>query len=238
MRILITRPEDDAAALATELGSRGHEVTTEPLLKVIFPNLPAPDLTGVQALLFTSANGVRAFVRLDPRRDTSVFAVGTATAGEARSAGFHNVVTAAGDVVQLGAAVAKALDPAAGGLIHIAGSVQAGDLKGDLAAKGFNITRAVLYETREAQTLSPATIAKIKGHEIDIILFFSPRTAQTFTRLVAKHQLGGYLNTTTAAALSISVRDVLHSLPWHRIVVANRPALEDLLTAAGLKTST
>lgn len=237
MHILITRPESDAQALARELATLGHEVTVEPLLQVIFPTLPAPGLDGVQALLFTSANGVRAFARLETRRDIATFAVGEATAREARRAGFGTVTAAGGDVASLGETVAKKLDPSGGRLIHIAGSVQAGDLKGDLAARGYRVDRAVLYETLEAKALSPSTVEKIKEGKIDIILFFSPRTAQTFVKLVATHKIGDYLDKTIAASLSISVRDILHSLPWRRIVVAKRPALDDLLAAAGIKTS-
>lgn len=237
MRIMITRPESDAPALARQLKDLGHEVLSEPLLRVIFPDLPPPDLEGAQALLFTSANGVRAFTRLVSRRDIAVFAVGAATAREALAAGFADVATAGGDVASLGQTVAAALDPAAGRLIHIAGSVQAGDLQGDLTARGFAVDRIVLYETLQAGALSPLAVQKIKSREIDIILFFSPRTAQTFADLVEKHRLGDYLAHSIAACLSISVRDILQSLPWHSIVVARRPALDDLLTAAGLKTS-
>src|SRR5262249_30135565 len=69
LRALVTRPEEDAAPLAAALAERGIDVTLEPLLS-IHPLPDAPiDLTGVQALLFTSANGVRSFAELAGARN-------------------------------------------------------------------------------------------------------------------------------------------------------------------------
>lgn len=59
-RILVTRPRDDAEALAAELDQRGFPVMIQPMLEIRMLEGPPLDLDGVQALLFTSANGVRA----------------------------------------------------------------------------------------------------------------------------------------------------------------------------------
>jgi len=72
-KILITRPEEDAKPLADALAERGIASVIEPLLAIrTLPETAAPlaeDLAGVQAILFTSANGVRAFAELSHRRD-------------------------------------------------------------------------------------------------------------------------------------------------------------------------
>ncbi|MCH7833368.1 MAG: uroporphyrinogen-III synthase, partial [Proteobacteria bacterium] len=56
MRLLITRPREDAEPLAALLGERGIETALEPLMSIIDSDTPDPDLSGVQALLITSAN--------------------------------------------------------------------------------------------------------------------------------------------------------------------------------------
>src|SRR4051812_16935975 len=94
----------------------------------------AIDLTNVQAVLFTSANGVRAFAAAERRRDIPAFAVGEATAAAARLAGFTTVDTAGGDVAALADLVRERLTPARGALLHAAGSAVAGDLSGVLGA--------------------------------------------------------------------------------------------------------
>ncbi len=155
---LITRPEEDARPLAEALAERGVATVIEPLL-VIRP-LPeaaadlAKDLAGVQALLFTSANGARAFAELSPRRDIGVLAVGDATASAARGLGFTAVESAGGDVQALARLVKQRLKPAGGPLLHAAGSAVAGDLAEILAADGFDLRRRMLYESATATALS------------------------------------------------------------------------------------
>ena len=101
MRVWVTRPEEDAAELAEALRAEGVEVLVEPLLRIVYTDGPPLDLTGVQALIATSANGVRAFARRNQQRDVPVLAVGAATARAARAAGFTSVESAAGDVAAL-----------------------------------------------------------------------------------------------------------------------------------------
>jgi uroporphyrinogen-III synthase len=122
MRVLVTRPEADAAALVAALEARGHEALAQPLL-TIEPAVPEPplDLAGVQALLFTSANGVRAFADVSQERGLPVFAVGDASAEAARAARFAKVESASGDVEDLARLVKDRLDPGAGPLLHGAG---------------------------------------------------------------------------------------------------------------------
>ena len=64
MRILITRPIEDGKEIAARLVERGHQAVLAPLLTPRFHEGPEPDLKGVQALLATSANGIRALARL------------------------------------------------------------------------------------------------------------------------------------------------------------------------------
>ena len=76
-----------------------------PLLAIRPIPQPAPDLTGVAALAFTSANGVAAFAALTPDRSRPVFTVGDATAQAARAAGFARVESAGGDLDRLAALI-------------------------------------------------------------------------------------------------------------------------------------
>ena len=63
MRILVTRPWDDAREISRKSEERGHRVICAPLLTIEFFDGPEISLDGVQAILATSANGVRALVR-------------------------------------------------------------------------------------------------------------------------------------------------------------------------------
>jgi len=225
MTVLITRAELEAERLARILAARGFESMIEPLLAIRFlpqsAQILAPFLAGVQAVLFTSANGARAFAAATPQRDLRVFAVGDATAAVAHESGFDGVVSASGNVDDLAARVIAALKPADGALIHAAGSVNAGDLAGLLGAAGFSLRRAVLYEAVPATTLQEATRAALARGDIAAALFFSPRTAATFVRLAADSRR--FMERVTGVALSAAVATSLAGLPWRRIAVAPAP---------------
>src|SRR5260221_439059 len=82
MKAIVTRPRDDAAALVGALADRGVAALLAPMLTI----LPVPQATrhlaerlaGAQAVLFTSANGVRAFAAASPRRELPGLAGGGA----------------------------------------------------------------------------------------------------------------------------------------------------------------
>src|ERR1044072_5410679 len=95
MHALITRPLEDAKALAELLAGRGVECTVEPLLEIAPHPEAAIDLDGVQALLFTSANGVRAFAAKSSRRDLKGLTVGDGSATPARELGFRHEIGSA-----------------------------------------------------------------------------------------------------------------------------------------------
>ena len=117
MRLLITRPQPDADELAAELERRGHRCLVAPLMTIV-PTVSDLPLGGVQALLLTSRNGVRALAAASARRDVPVLAVGPGTAAAAEDAGF-SVEAGAGDVSALGSLVRAALKP---GVFELGGS--------------------------------------------------------------------------------------------------------------------
>ncbi len=231
MRLLITRPIEDVEPLARALEQQGHETVIEALMTIV--DVPAPDLEldGVQALLITSANGIRAFARAHAERGLPVCAVGDASAWAARDLGFERVSSAGGDVETLAAMVGKDLDAAGGGLVHVAGSHRAGDLAGMLAVAGFETRRVVLYEAKAAELIGPKTADALKRGKLDGVLLFSPRTADLFCRLVADAGLVEPCRAVTACCLSAAVADVAAAVAWAGIVVAETPDSQALLDA-------
>jgi len=235
MKAIVTRPRDDAAALVSALAARGVAALLAPMLTI----RPAPDaarhlaerLAGSQAVLFTSANGVRAFAAASPRRELPVLAVGDASAAAARIAGFRSVASAGGDVADLVELVSAHLSPEGGALLHAAGSAVAGDLAGTLAARGFTVHRATLYDAVPIDALAPELAAAMQRGEADAALFFSPRTATTFVRLAAAAGVGDACRAIMAVALSPAVASALGELSWRAVRVAARPSQDDLLAA-------
>lgn len=232
MRALITRPEEDAAPLADALTAKNVEVSVEPLLVIRVLDDVEIDLDGVQALLFTSANGVRAFAARSARRDIGVLTVGDASAAAARAAGFAHVESAAGDVADLVRLVKARLDPKSGALFHAAGSVVAGDLAGKLAEAGYTLRRVTLYEAKPAESLSPEILAALGARDIDVVLFFSPRTAATFVELLRRAddpQAIAGCGKAVALCLSPAVAEAAGAISWRSVRSAERPDLPSML---------
>lgn len=197
MRLLVTRPAMDAAALADLLAAQGHDVLISPMIHIELNAVQLPDATAHGGLALTSANGVRALMAHlaqlpNAQRDAQMaawvarpaFAVGPQTAAALQAAGFQKIHQADGDVtalIDLIAAHYSADLP----LLHIAGRDRAGDLVSGLDAQNIACTRAVLYRAEAATAFSPAALAALGDAQepVDGVLIYSQRSADIFCAL-------------------------------------------------------
>ena len=232
--VLNTRPETDSAELLAALDTRGYRHLSAPMLGITFPPPEKPfDISPYQALIFTSANGVRAFDQLSHDRTLPALCVGDATARMCREMGFANVLSANGDIHDLATLIRQKIDPASGPLFHPAARKTAGDLGRMLRVDGFTIDRRTVYEAIASDTLPQNVIDAFHRHHIDAVLFFSPRTAETFVKLVHSYKLEGALTGVDAICLSPAVQSRISDLTWHRTHVASQPTQEYLLSLLG-----
>lgn len=229
MRVLVTRPEEDAKSVLTALKDLGHVGVLAPLLDIRILTGAELDMAGVQALVLTSANGARAFAARCPVRDVPALCVGDATAREALALGFETVKSAAGDVDALAALVVKTLDPRQGPLLHPASTKVAGDLSGLLGRAGFGYRREVLYEAVKADVLPETVRTDLTNGTLDGVVLFSPRTGAAFADLVDKAGLAEHLKSTVAFCLSAAVAEKVRGLPWREVRVAKQPDQASLL---------
>jgi uroporphyrinogen-III synthase len=227
MRVLITRPEREAAALAQALGERGHVAVIAPLFEIHFRRPPddfAATLAASQAVLLTSANGARALAEASEQRSKPILAVGDTTAAMAEGLGFTSVTSASGDSAALGKLVQERLDPRGGPLIHVSGV----DVAGEPAPRDI-VRRFALYEARETETLPDSARAALQARAVDAATFFSPRAARIFAGLVTAAGLGDACRAVTAIAISPAAAEPLAALPFKTTVAAPRPTRQGVL---------
>jgi uroporphyrinogen-III synthase len=229
MKVLITRSEVDAAPLVDLLSALNIASVVDPMIKVELGSGSPVGLTGVQALLMTSANGVRAYCARNSERELPLFAVGDATAREAMANGFHNISTARGDVSHLAKLVQTQLSKSGGALLHVAGTKTAGDLGGSLLRAGYEYRRVILYNVVAAQFLLPDTVLALMNKEVQGVLLYSPRTAQIFCRRIIADLGENMLSSVTAYCLSAAVADKAKDLKWRAVVVASSPTQSELI---------
>ncbi len=228
MRILITRPAEDSAVIAARLAAMGHEGVVAPLLTPRFDDSPQLDFFAVQAVLITSANGVRAFVRVSRRRDIPVFAVGPQTAAVARQAGFMDVRNADGDVHALAACAARWAKPDAGALVHVCSHEAPSRLTTLLARAGFVAGALRLYRMEVAATLPDTARVELERGGLDAAMFFSPRSAGVFRDLLLRQdeKLAAPL---CALCISTNTVKALAPLTFKTVRVAAHPNQDAML---------
>jgi uroporphyrinogen-III synthase len=178
--LLLVRPEPQsttfAEALEAALPGR-FRVVISPLIR-IKPLGAKVDLSGIGALLFTSANGVECFARVSADRALPAFCVGTMTAAAARAAGFK-ARSAEGDVEALADLVISRHAPESGACLHVRGVHAAGALEDRLELAGIEVRAAELYDQIET-AIDGEAAERLVGGGIDVLTVFSPRSAVLF----------------------------------------------------------
>jgi uroporphyrinogen-III synthase len=238
MRLLVTRPEGEAARTAAVLRGRGHEVLLQPMLTIAYETPPAAMATP-RAILITSQNAVRALLHWPQAarwREVAVFTAGPATAEAARASGFLNVAAGVGGAAALAETVATAVPAGEGTLLYPAAHDRTGDLDGRLADLGYRVVTIVAYRAEAARSLAPAVRSALAAEELDGVLIYSRRTAETFRGLVEDAGLEAAFTRLHWYALS---EDVAAALPTDvEVNVAARPEESSLLALIPTARST
>lgn len=206
MKVWITRTRPGAERTAERLRVLGIDSLIDPVLEVRSLNVSI-DLAGVDALAFTSPNGVRVFEGLSQDRSLPVFAVGDATADALGRIGFSRIEIADGDLKAL-AGLLMARRP--GRVLALGPTEPAGDLTA--LAPGVPIDVQAIYATltREAQGRSGS--GDLAG-----VLIHSAKAARAL--IAGGHDLSGL----AVIALSEACAAPLRSRPVKSIAVAPFP---------------
>ena len=207
----------------------GINPIVSPVLDINFRARIDVDLAGTQAIVFTSANGVRAWAPRRPERDLTVFAVGDATAEAARDVGFKKIHTARGDVDALAELIRRKAKPDDGDLLHVRGIHVAGNLGGALKPDGFRVHDAIGYGAVAVDTLGEEAIAAIVSGAPVSVLVHSARGAKTFLDLLRKFGLHHWLGSVTVYGISENALKPLEGAGFGALIAAPRPNEDALL---------
>ncbi len=237
MRLLVTRPEPDAAETAARLKAMGHEPLSAPLLEIVLTPPPA-DVAAPAAIVFTSRNGVRALSTWPQGkgwRDRPVFATGHATAAAARAAGFTDVRPGNGDSADLANFFMEHVPRTLRPILYPAARDRTGALSSGLRANGFDVMTIESYRAEAIAGLDPATVAALGSGSIDGVLLYSRRTAEVFAGLAERYGFWPALRDTPLLVLSPRVAEPLRGQA-RSVLVAKHPnedALFELLAEVG-----
>lgn len=228
MRVIVTRPRDDAERTAAALRAQGHEPLLSPVMAVRPTGAPVP-AGPFDAAVATSANGIALAAALPAALlRQPLYAVGDHTARVAAAAGFARVVAGDADGEALAERIAADW-PAGSRLLYLAGRERTPGLEQGLARRGLALEVAQVYAAEPVPDLAPEARHALAAGESLAVLHFSPRSARLFLA-----QLG-------AAALRPAAARLLHACLSDRVaeplraagipaLVAERPREDALLS--------
>lgn len=221
--ILVLRPQPGAAQTAARAAALGLDAAIAPIFSIQPVAWEPPSPGEIEAVILTSANaarqagpGLAAFLSLP------CYAVGDATAYEARRAGFTGVTAGPRDGE---AVIAKAERDGIGRALHLCGREHV-----EAVSKHLSIVRRIVYSSEALDRLpSEGTDAIAAGA---LVLIHSPRAGREFARLA--ESAGIDREQVRLAAISIAAADAAGD-GWRAKAVARAPRDEALLElAAGL----
>ena len=229
-RVLVTRPEPGATATAARLTALGHQPVLLPLTRIVPVSAAPVDLVDCDAVIFTSANGVRhapnALSEAIGRRP--VHCVGEATAETARLAGIADPRTAAGDATALAAQLAVDLPPG-GRVLHVAGRDRTSGFDDMLTRAGLLPQVVEVYAAEAIDHDEKALQAALGDTGIDAVLVYSQRAGRLLAGLLALPIMRTTLGAARFMCISANAATALSDIAGGRIAVAASPDENALL---------
>lgn len=213
-RLIVLRPEPGASATCAAASAMGIEAMAVPLFAIEPVTWSAPDPAAFDGLLVTSANALRGGGQeLAKLRGLPVFAVGEASASEARAHGFTLALAGNGGIDQLLAEVDPGLR-----LLHLCGEQWREPRAPRQAITNLPVYRAA---ERPSPDLSPCVGAVVAVH--------SPRAGARLAELAAKSGLE-----TSAIALAAISLEAARACGggWEQVAAASQPGDGALLALA------
>ncbi len=232
--IVITRPKEDAEKMAKHLQKCGFKTLVEPMLTI--ESIKAHDKALTQALqkkpgviLVTSRHALDCLVRLSASQKIPMLVVGKATALEAKKLGFIHVAVAGGTVGTL-LTYAKQHYPAGARLLYLRGEDVSVDIAAELASR-FTIDEIIPYRARAARSFSTSLRKALTQKNVDAVVFFSLRTAETYAALAKQYSLTKPHQQAQAITMSKAIAKGLGSMRWRSIHIALKPTLESVISS-------
>jgi uroporphyrinogen-III synthase len=218
-RILVTRPLPQAEVTADQIRANGGDPVIEPLMTIRDHPENLPNTT-FSAILTTSQEAIKALALTTTPRQTPLWCAGKRSKLLAHELGFTNVRAPETSGAQglLEDFMAR-MDPSTGPILYASGDVITLDLATELALRGYDCTRAILYSTEAAESLSQPL------EELDGIVFFSKRSVDIFLTLLGSKPTAPL----HAAFLSMEIANHAQQAPWKSITIPDNMNSEQMI---------
>lgn len=237
--VLVTRPAEQAASLATQLEELGAEVLVQPAIAISAPQDWGPadaaldQLARFQWLVFSSANGVHAFMgRLFARGcdvralgSLQVAAIGPATDDALRH--YHVQADLVPTRYQAEDLAAALRSEAAGKRFLLVRASRGREVLGEtLQAAGAEVVQAVFYDSSDLAVAEPEIVGAMWDGKVHWTTVTSSAIARSLTRLFPRE-----LSRTRLASISPLTSDTLRQCGYEPAVEAREATMEGMVAA-------
>lgn len=228
---LITRPKKSAKSTANRLKQISIDSFIEPLIAI--KSVDGADKTvrenakEAQAIIITSDNAVWALDFIP--KDFPIITVGKNTKAAANDAGFNSVVNADSNIVGLIEFIKNNYSPEKGKFIYASSDIIYGNLKDDLENFGFSIERIIVYKSIAAKAFTNECKKLLQNSTIDLMPFYSSRTAETFVKLLQKEKMEHVTAPIQAICLSSNISEKLDGIKFEKIHISDNLNGESLV---------
>lgn len=209
-RIILTRPPADSQSLAAALAEYGIDCVLSPAMEIRPLPVTLPDAAGLDGLIATSRHALPACL---PLKRLPLYAVGDHTASFARNLGF--IVAAQAETAE----TLFPLIPAQKHYLYASGETVRLDFTQHLP----HACRVIAYRAEASNELPSDVINTLSADTADGVVFYSPRAAEIFTKLLNNNKLSEKCRSLTAFCLSEAIALCCAKRGWRHIRVAASP---------------
>lgn len=235
MRVVVTRPQHSGERTVRRLMEMGHEALSLPLSE------PVHDVDAAQqalsdtqdAIAITSAEAIRALAALGPNLAPHLrrplFAVGKATAKEARNLGFTRVLSSEGSGIELAELIARNRTGTQQPLLYLAGSPRAAGFETRLTELNISLRTVECYHMLDITPDDAALRELFIETRADAVLLYSRQTAQRFFSLPFLRQHPDTLALTRFLCLSEVIAEAVPASLRAHVDISAMPDEDSLL---------
>lgn len=242
--ILITRAQEQSEDLAIKLREGGANVISIPMIKIVQPEDWGPvdqaieNLKNYNWIIFTSANGVRFFLRrlrengkdLRELYGVRIMAIGPGTAAEISR---HDLKVDAMPEKFIAESVVDLFGDALNGMrILLPRAKVARDvIPRELSKRGAIVDVVPVYETMSPETARDELIKILKENPPDVITFTSSSTVRNFAEILGKENIKGMLNGVRIACIGPVTKKSVEELGLSPDIMPQNYTTDDLTDA-------
>lgn len=219
MKILITRPIEEALELATTIKNLNHDPVISPLFEIVFfDNIKEDSFANYDAIIITSRNALKAISNIK-NKNLQFLILGRKTTEIAKSLGFNNVKFSGINAEEL-----KEYIQGYNKLLYLSGV----DVSNNFTSLKKTIDRQIVYNAKRLEKIPSEFFEFIKFGQKKMVLFFSKRSSRSFLELIQKNHLEPYCKNLIAISLSKKIADNIKNI-CYKSYIAKEPTLDSMI---------